>query len=331
MIPFTLHRAVTVEDAMNVAVRHTGARWVAGGTTLVDLMKLGVEAPDVLIDLNGLDLAQIEPLEGGVRIGALARMADAAAHPLVAERVPLLAETLLAGASPQLRNMATIGGNLMQRTRCPYFRDTTWTACNKRRPGSGCAALAGPSAGHAILGTSNDCIATHPADLPVALSALGASVNVAGVGGATRRVALDALHVAYGEDPAREHVLEPGELITSVDIPARSAGEGWSYVKARGRASFEFALAAAAVVLKLDGDEIRTVRVGLGGLATRPWRSHEAETALVGRPPTEGAFRTAADAALAGAVTRPDNAYKLELGRRTLVRALGDACARVPR
>jgi xanthine dehydrogenase YagS FAD-binding subunit len=325
---FELARARDAAEAAAAVAGRDDARFLAGGTTLVDLLKLDVETPGLVVDISGLPLDAVEETaDGGVRIGALARMSAVARAPVVAERYPVLAEALLAGASPQLRNMATIGGNLMQRTRCVYFRDVSWTACNKRAPGSGCAALDGATRGHAVLGTSDRCLATHPADMPVALLALDATVHLRDAEGGERAVALGDFHVPYGEDPARESVVEPGELIVAVSLPPRDWARRSRYVKARDRASYEFALAAAAVALDLDGDRIRDARVALGGVATAPWRSTAAEDALRGRPAGAEAFGAAAEAALAGAATRADNAYKVPLAQRVLVRALTEAAA----
>jgi xanthine dehydrogenase YagS FAD-binding subunit len=267
---------------------------------------------------------------GGLRLGALARMSDVAWDRRVAERYPVVSQALLAGASGQLRNMATMGGNVLQRTRCWYFRDTAMP-CNKREPGSGCSAIRGINRIHAILGTSEQCIATHPSDLAVALAALDATVRVrgGGAGAATteRTIPFTAFHVLPGAHPERETVLGQGELITAIDLPALPFAARSLYLKVRDRASYAFALASAAVALDLNGGTIRGARVALGGVGTKPWRSPEAERALVGRPANEATFRAAADAALRGAVPRRDNAFKLELAKRTLVRALTEVSA----
>jgi xanthine dehydrogenase YagS FAD-binding subunit len=298
---------------------------LAGGTTLVDLLRLEVETPDRLVDINALPLARIETLPGGgVRIGAMVRNSDLANHPAIRQRYPVLSEALLSGASPQLRNMATVGGNLMQRTRCYYFRDTTYP-CNKRAPGSGCAALEGFNRIHAVLGTSEKCIATHPGDMPVALAALDAVVHTRRPDGRERAIPLTEFHVPYGEDPARESVLEHGELITAVELPAIPWFARSHYLKVRDRASYEFALASAAVALDLDGNSIRAARVALGGVGTKPWRSPEAEQALAGKKAAEAAYRAAAEAALRGARPQKDNGFKVELAKRTLARALAVA------
>jgi len=308
------------------AAASAGARYLAGGTTLVDLMKLHVERPRTVVDINALPLTEIaETPGGGVRVGALVRNSDMAHHPLIRARFPLLSQALLAGASPQIRNMATTGGNLLQRTRCYYFRDTS-AACNKREPGSGCSALDGCNRIHAVLGTSDHCIATHPSDMCVALAALDAFVLLSGPGG-SRVVPLVEFHLMPRDHPERETAIEPGELITAVDVPPLGFATRSAYVKVRDRASYAFALASAAVALDLRGGEIREARIALGGVATKPWRAREAERALVGRPPDAASFRAAADAALAGARPRAHNGFKIELAKRTIVRALTRAGA----
>jgi xanthine dehydrogenase YagS FAD-binding subunit len=309
------------------AISADGARALGGGTGLVDLMRLGVERPATLVDVTALPYADVAETTEGLRIGALVRNSDLAYHPLVRRRYPVLSEALLAGASPQLRNMATVGGNLMQRTRCSYFRDIGIEACNKRRPGSGCAALEGYHRMHAVLGVSPRCIATHPSDMCVALVALDASVHVRGAAGA-RAIPIADFHRVPAESPELETALGRGEIITHVTLPATPAAARSCYVKARDRASYAFALASAAVALDLDGSTIRTARVGLGGVATKPWRSLEAERLLVGQPATAASFASAAEAALADARPRRDNAYKVVLAKRTLIRALEIAGAR---
>jgi xanthine dehydrogenase YagS FAD-binding subunit len=325
MNPFSYAYAKGPEEAVAAVSRHRGAKFVAGGTTLVDLLRLDVETPDLLVDINSLPLARIDPLPGGgLRIGAMARNSDLANDPRVRKNYPVLSEALLSGASPQLRNMASVGGNLMQRTRCYYFRDPAY-ACNKRQPGSGCAALEGYNRIHAVLGASEKCIATHPGDMPVALAALDAVVRTRRPDGGERSIPLTDFHVSYGEDPARESVLEHGELITAVDLPAVPWFARSHYLKVRDRASYEFALASAAVALDLDGRQIRAARVALGGVGTKPWRSREAEQALTGAAAEEKAFQAAADAALRTAKAQKDNGFKIELAKRTLVRALATA------
>ena len=327
MEPFTLVRAPDLAgaiDSVRGADPTTGAQYIAGGTTIVDLMRLEVMRPRRLVDLGALPLAAITEVNGGgVLIGALATNTDAAAHPLVRERFPLVSEAMLAGASPQLRNMATIGGNVLQRTRCPYFRDAHVGACNKRTPGSGCAALGGFQRSHAVLGTSDHCIATHPSDLCVALIALDAIVHTQGATG-PRAIAFGDLHTMPGAHPEIEHVLSPGEVITGIELPAAAAAfaKQSRYVKVRDRASFSFALASAAVGLVIDHGSIKDARVALGGVATKPWRSREAEAALIGGPATAARFAHAATVALAQAAPTPGTAWKVPLAQRTLVRAL---------
>lgn len=310
----------TDEDAAIGAARAAGSQFLAGGTTLVDLMRLEVVRPLTIVDIGGLPLATIAESGAGVRIGAMARNADVARHPLIANRYPVLAEALLSGASPQVRNMATVGGNLLQRTRCPYFRDLA-SPCNKREPDSGCSAIGGVTRSHAVLGTSKRCIATHPSDMAVALVALDAVVHLrAGTG--TRSIPIGLLHTLPGDRPEVESVLVPGELITHVELPAQPFAGRSTYVKVRDRASFAFALASAAVALELDGATIKNARVALGGVATKPWRSIEAERALIGQRPTPETFRAAAKAAMADAKGQGENEFKIELARRTIERAL---------
>ncbi|HEX3528502.1 MAG TPA: xanthine dehydrogenase family protein subunit M [Thermoanaerobaculia bacterium] len=328
MNPFSFHQAAQPDEAIHSVAGDPHAKFLAGGTTLVDLLRLNVETPDRLVDINALPLAKIESLPGGgVRIGALGRNSDLANDATIRRRYPVLSEALLSGASPQLRNMATVGGNLMQRTRCYYFRDAI-SPCNKRQPGSGCAALEGYNRIHAVLGTSDKCIATFPGDMPVAMAALDAVVHTRRRNGAERTIPLADFHVSYGDDPARETVLEHGELITAVELPAVQWLARSTYLKVRDRASYEFALASAAVALDLEGGRggrIRAARVALGGVGTKPWRSREAEQALAGAKADEAAFRAAADAALHGARPQKHNGFKIELAKRTLVRALSTA------
>jgi len=331
MIDFEYLRATDVDAALRAAAAPS-TRFVAGGTNLIDLMKLNVERPTHLVDINDLgrrdsSLAAIADLpNGGLRLGALARMRDVAWDARVRERYPVVSQSLLLAASGQLRNMATIGGNVLQRTRCPYFRDTA-TPCNKREPGSGCSAIAGINRTEAILGTSEQCIATYPGDLAVALVALGAVVRVRGASGADRTVPFASLHVLPGAHPERETVLQAGEMIIAIDLPNLPAARRSMYLKVRDRASYAFALASAAVAVDLQGRTIRDARIGLGGVAAKPWRSAEAERALIGKPATEQTFRAAAEAALAGARPHRDNAFKVVLAKRTLVRALTEVTA----
>uniref|UniRef100_E6QIV7 Putative oxidoreductase with FAD-binding domain n=1 Tax=mine drainage metagenome TaxID=410659 RepID=E6QIV7_9ZZZZ len=300
---------------------------MAGGTTLVDLMKLGVETPTQLVDVTALPLAQVESLpNGGLRIGAMVRNSDLAHHPVVLKDYAVLSDALLSGASPQLRNMATTGGNLLQRTRCPYFRDPSYSNCNKRNPGSGCAAVSGHNRMMAILGTSDQCIATHPSDMCVALTALEATIQVEGPKG-RRSVAIGDFYKLPGTTPNIENALEPGELITYVDLPAPRKASKQVYLKLRDRASYEFALASAAVVAEVSGGHVRSVRIALGGVGTRPWRAHEAEAALTGKPATTAHFRAAAEDALKAAKPSSENGFKVELARRCIVRAMTMASA----
>jgi xanthine dehydrogenase YagS FAD-binding subunit len=293
------------------------ARFIAGGTGLVDLMRLGVEAPATVVDITALPWAKVEESDAGLRIGAMVRNSDLAHHERVQKDYAVLSEALLSGASAQVRNMATVGGNLLQRTRCAYFRDPGVESCNKRSPGSGCAALEGHTRMHAILGGSDHCIAVHPSDMCVALLALDAELETT-----ARKLPLSELHVEPGSHPEREHVLKSGELIRSVLLPRSTAGFKGAYVKARDRASFAFALASAAVVLDLKDDRVRDVRIAFGGIATRPWRSREAEQVLRGRKLSRAHFEEAASAALKDAKPRADNEFKVELAKRVLVRAL---------
>jgi xanthine dehydrogenase YagS FAD-binding subunit len=316
MNPFTFEIATTEEGA--VASAAAGGRFVAGGTTLIDLMREEVERPAHLIDINRLPLRTIETQGDVLVVGALARMADVASHPAAVASHPLIVEALLEGASPQLRNMASIGGNLLQRVRCPYFR-TLDAPCNKRLPGTGCAATGGINASHAIFGTSPDCIATHPSDLAVALVALDAVVRTRGPSG-VRRLPVEALYRLPATTPHLEHTLEAHELITAVEVP-RVPGRQ-RYLKVRGRASYEFALASAAVVLDIADGRVRGARLAVGGVATRPWRLRQAETELIGQPVGSAAWARAGARAIDGARPLSGNAYKVELLRRTVMRAL---------
>jgi len=321
MEAFQFNQAKTVNSALEAVRSQTQTKFVAGGTTLIDLMKLNVETPKKVVDINSLPLTQIESsADGGLKIGALVRNSDLAHDETIQKRYTVLFEALLSGASPQLRNMATTGGNLLQRTRCYYFRDTSY-ACNKREPGSGCPAIDGFNRIHAILGTSEHCIATHPSDMAVAMMALEAAVHIQGANG-ERTVPLNDFYLLPGTTPNRENVLAPGDLITYVTLPSLSNGTRSHYLKLRDRASYEFALSSAAVVVSLSGNRIERVRIALGGVGTKPWRSMEAEQALEGREANEGNFRAAADAALQDAKPRHDNAFKVELAKRCLTRTL---------
>lgn len=296
-------------------------RFVAGGTNLVDLMKLNVERPKQVVDINALQMSTIQARpDGGLMLGALTRNADVANHETVKRDYAVLSEAILSGASPQLRNMATTAGNLLQRTRCPYFRDVAHR-CNKRNPGSGCDAMDGHNRMLAILGTSEHCIASNPSDQNVALMALEATVNIRGARG-ERSVPIGQFYRLPGTTPNLETVLEPGDLITSVTLPPPAQGTKSLYLKLRDRAAYEFALASAAVVLGVSGGTVKYARVAMGGVGTIPWRSHEAEAELMGKPANEAQFRRAAEAALRGAKPRSENGFKVELAKRCLVHAL---------
>ncbi len=322
MNPFDYVRAREVSGAISSGSR-ADAKFIAGGTNLVDLMKCGVERPAHLVDVNDLKLAGIERISGGIRIGAMARMSDVARHPLVLQSAPAVSQALLASASPQLRNAASIGGNLMQRTRCAYFRELTFAPCNKRNPGSGCAAIDGENRMHAVLGGSESCIATHPSDLAVAVAALDAVLTLHGPHG-DRQVAAADFHLLPGTTPQMEHDLKHGELITSVFIPDAPHAKRSAYLKIRDRSAYEFALASAAVGLEISGGTIHSARIALGGVATKPWRAKFAEAALIGKAATKETFRDAAEAEMKSATGHGQNAYKIELAKRTLVRALSD-------
>jgi xanthine dehydrogenase YagS FAD-binding subunit len=318
MIPFTLEKVRTEQDAIRAAA--TGGRYIAGGTTLVDLMREEVERPERLIDINALPLGGVRVEGSDLVIGALARMADVAAHTDVERLQPLIAESLIEGASPQLRNMASIGGNLLQRVRCPYFRMLD-AACNKRAPGSGCAAMEGLNAGHAILGTSSQCAATHPSDVAVAFVALDATMKVRGPEG-ERTFPVEELFRLPGDTPHLEHTLLPGELIVEVRVPGGAYARRARYLKVRDRASYEFALVSAAAALTIEGGTIRQARLAVGGVGTRPWRLRTCEGALTGRPANQATFAAAAALATEGAKPLAHNHYKVELLPRTIVRAL---------
>jgi xanthine dehydrogenase YagS FAD-binding subunit len=312
--PFGYVRAGSVEEAAEAYASHPGARYLGGGTNLVDLMKLGVEQPATLVDVSRLPLDAVEELpDGALRIGATVRNSDLAAHPLVRDRYPVLSQALLAGASGQLRNIATTGGNLLQRTRCPYFQDTS-KPCNKREPGSGCGARDGVHRDHAVLGHSPHCIATHPSDMAVALAALDARIELYGPDG-ERTVPAAEFHRLPGDHPERDTEIRPGEIITAVVLPAAAAGLPSRYRKARDRASYAFALASVAAVLRVDDGVVQHVGIAFGALAHRPWRARRAEEALLGAAPTAAAFERAVDLELAAAQPLPDNAYKVRLAR----------------
>jgi len=318
---YAYERAATPEQAVRRA-RQPGAAFVAGGTNLLDLIKVGVERPALLIDIGRLPLAGIEPApDGGVVIGALARNSDVARHPLVRERYPLLSQALLAGASAQLRNMATMGGNLLQRTRCYYFYDPAFERCNKRAPGSGCAALDGINRIHAILGASEHCIAVNPSDMNVALAALRATIRIAGMDG-ERRIPVSDLHRLPGERPQQDTTLAPGELITAIELPPQGYAAHSCYLKVRERASYAFALVSVAAGLELRDGKVRSAALALGGVAHKPWQAEAAERALAGRGLDEAAIDEAAEAAVRGASPYAHNAYKIPLAQRAVARAL---------
>jgi xanthine dehydrogenase YagS FAD-binding subunit len=320
MNPFSYAKPSSPSAALTDFAGERRARYIAGGTNILDLMKIAVESPPLLIDINALPLTSIEATGDAIRLGALARLTDVAKNDKVRTHLPLVAIALEQSASPQLRNMATIGGNLLQRARCPYFRDTA-TPCNKRTPKSGCGALGGEIRREAVLGTSEHCIATHASDLAVALAALDATVHVTGLSG-DREIALHDFYRLPGDTPHIETSLGLGELIVAVSLPLLSYGARSTYLKVRDRAQYDFALASAAVALDLSGNTIRQARVALGGVATIPWRSSRCETLLLNAPATRETFERAADAALAEARGRGGNDYKIPLAKRTLVRAL---------
>lgn len=326
MKPFDYLRASTPSDAADAAAQ--GAAIIAGGTNLLDLMKLEVMAPDALVDITRLDLSAIEPTEdGGLRIGTLVTNSDLAADMRVRSDYPVLAMALLAGASGQLRNKATTGGNLLQRTRCYYFYDTAMP-CNKREPGSGCHAIGGATRLHAILGASEHCIATHPSDMAVAMMMLGATVCVTGADGTDREIGLEEFYCLPGETPHIETVLKPGDLITAVLLPAPAPGRQ-TYRKVRDRASYAFALVSVAARMECHEGRIRDAALSFGGVAPKPWRAREIEEMLIGQAPDRGLFRKVADALLENAAPQVGNAFKVPLLRRTLVAALTELCSEV--
>ncbi|MCC8246168.1 FAD binding domain-containing protein [Saccharothrix luteola] len=321
MMPFDYRRAPDAEGAVAAATGWAEVAFLAGGTNLVDHMKLGLAAPEILVDISRLPLDTVDELpDGGLRIGATVRNADLAAHPVVRRDYPLLARALLSGASGQIRNLATTGGNLLQRTRCVYFQDLT-TPCNKREPGTGCSAIGGYTRHHAILGASAHCVATHPSDMAVAMAALDAQVAVLGTAG-RRVVPLVELHRLPGDEPHRDTVLAPSDLITSVDLPPLPPGTRSLYRKVRDRASFAFALVSVAAVLRVEDGVVRDVRIGLGGVAHKPWRARRAEDLVLGSPADEEVFRRAVDAELAGAAPLAGNGFKVPLTRNLVVSAL---------
>jgi xanthine dehydrogenase YagS FAD-binding subunit len=322
--PPDLATTITAAAQSKTAQQGADVRFMAGGTTLIDLMKLNVETPERVLDINRLLLDKVEQTsEGGLNIGATVRNSDLAYHPIVQRDYSVLSQAILSGASAQIRNMATTAGNLVQRTRCVYFRDAAMP-CNKRNPGSGCPAITGSNRTLAILGTSEHCIATNPSDMCVAMAALEATIHVQGPKGA-RAIAFGDFHFLPGSTPHRETVLEPGDLITHVTLPPPIKGSKHVYLKLRDRASYEFALASAAVVLTIASGNVTRARIALGGVATKPWRSHEAEAVLAGRPANDANFRKAAEAALRSAKPQSENGFKIELARRCLTHALRTA------
>jgi xanthine dehydrogenase YagS FAD-binding subunit len=329
MMNFQYARANDVADAVRWIAADPTAKFIAGGTNLVDLMKDDVERPSRLIDISQLPLKAVEETAaGGLRIGALVPNSDLAYHPLIEQRYPLLASAILAGASQQLRNMASTGGNLLQRTRCYYFYDTA-TPCNKRAPGSGCSAIKGLNRMHAILGTSEACIATHPSDMCVALALLEAAVHVRGPNG-ERAIKFADFHRLPGDTPQRDTNLHPNEIVTAVELPARGFAANYTYLKIRDRQSYAFALVSVAAGLERDGGAIAEARFALGGVEPKPWRDEAAEATLRGQPPNEGSFQRAADVLLRDAKGREHNSFKIDLARRAIVRGLTQAANGTP-
>jgi xanthine dehydrogenase YagS FAD-binding subunit len=329
MIGFHYARATDVAEAVRLIGRDSNAKFVAGGTNLIDLMKMDVERPTTVIDITRLPLKQVEGMPGGgLRIGALVRNTDLAYHPLVEQRYPVLASAIMAGASQQLRNMASTGGNLLQRTRCHYFYDTA-TPCNKREPGSGCSAIDGQNRLHAILGASGACIAVHPSDMCVALAILEAKVHVSGASG-DRVIAFADFHRLPGDTPQRDTNLNPGEIITAAELPPQGFAKNYTYLKIRDRLSYAFALVSVAVGLELDGDIIKEGRFALGGVAHKPWRDPQAEAALRGQPANAATFTRAADLLLRDARGYAYNNFKIDLARRSITRALTQAARGTP-
>jgi xanthine dehydrogenase YagS FAD-binding subunit len=329
MINFQYARANDVADAVRMIVADPAAKFIAGGTNLIDLMKEDVERPSRLIDISRLPLKTIEEsADGGIRIGALVPNSDLAYHPLVEQRYPLLRSTILAGASQQLRNMASTGGNLLQRTRCAYFYDTA-TPCNKREPGAGCSAIGGINRIHAILGASESCIATHPSDMCVALAALDAKVHVMGPAG-KRAIAFGDFHRLPGDTPQIDANLDPNEIVVAVELPPQGFSKNYSYLKIRDRLSYAFALVSIAAALELEGGKIRQARLALGGVAHKPWRDAAAEDALRGQPANRETFTHAADLLLRDTRGYDHNAFKIDLARRGIIRTLTQAAAGTP-
>lgn len=325
MNQFEYSRANTTQSALNLLSKDAGASFLAGGTNLVDLMKRGVTAPSRLIDINAVPLEKIERVGNGLRIGAMARNSDVAENELVLKHFPLLSLALKAGASPQLRNMATVGGNMMQRTRCPYFYDTAMP-CNKRQPGSGCGAIGGYNRMHAIFGTSDKCIAVHPSDMCVALAALNATVMIAGPKG-ERKISFTEFHRLPGDTPDKDNNLQKGEMITAVDIPFNNLSSHSAYLKIRDRASYAFALVSVAAAMQVNNGKIMAARLAMGGVAHKPWRLTEVEKMLVGMPADENSFAKAAAAAMRGAASFGHNDFKLTMAPNAVAEALKQAAA----
>ncbi|MCF2489966.1 xanthine dehydrogenase family protein subunit M [Dyadobacter sp. CY347] len=323
MIQFQYERAATTKAAVSALVNSSNAKFIAGGTNLVDLMKRNITAPTKLVDINQVPLKDIQQQNGKISIGALALNSRVAEHKLIIEKHPLLSQALNAGASPQIRNMATVGGNMMQRTRCHYFYDTA-LPCNKREPGSGCGALEGLNRMHAVFGTSEQCIAVHPSDMCVALVALDATVLVAGPKG-ERRIPFEEFHRLPGKQPEKDNTLQNNEMIVSVEIPDNAFSKNSHYMKVRDRASYAFALVSVAAALNMDGKIIKEARLAMGGVAHKPWRLKEAEKALIGKTASEETFRQAAEIAMQGAKAYKYNAFKLKLGPNVIVEALKNA------
>jgi len=322
MIEFTYARASDPDHALLLGAAQ-GARYLGGGTNLVDLMRETIEQPRELVDVTGLPSAIAETADGGLRIDAAVRNTALAEHPLVRERYPALSRAILAGASAQIRNMATVAGNLLQRTRCMYFYDDEGSRCNKRVPGQGCDALEGFNRSHAILGATDACVAVQPSDMCVALAALDATVHVEGADG-SRSIPFGEFHLLAGETPHIETALKPGELITAIELPPMPLAASSTYRKVRDRASYAFALVSVAAALRIEDGKVAEVRLALGGVAHKPWRAEKAEAALLGGPATAAAFRAAADLELAGAKPLRDNAFKIELAARTITAVLAD-------
>jgi xanthine dehydrogenase YagS FAD-binding subunit len=322
MRPFKYSKATDANNAVTRLAANRQAKFLAGGTNLLDLMKEDVERPGELIDVAGLNLAQIKTIaNGGVSIGALARNTDTANHPLIRQNYPLLSQAILAGASQQIRNMATNGGNLLQRTRCSYFYDVAMP-CNKREPGSGCGALEGINRNHAIFGWSKECVAVHPSDMCVALAALDADVVVQGTSGKTRTIPFEEFHRLPADTPEKDNNLQHGELITAIVLPRSNFAAHSYYLKVRDRASYAFALVSVAAALEMDGNKIKRANLAMGGIAHKPWRLVDVEDLLIGKTPGEAAFKEAAEATMKDAKPLEHNKFKVELGKRAIVRAL---------